>query len=87
MHYADPKYLSVLLFLMAVIALFYLWAFRRRMRLMDRFAEKTLVESIAPAVSIGRKIAKMATIAQVPGLVMAKSKVISRKSNSHIAPI
>ena len=70
MHYADPKYLSVLIFLMIAVALFYFWAMTRRKRLMDRFAEKTLVESIAPAVSIKRKIVKMVTIASAVSLMV-----------------
>ncbi|MDD5136937.1 MAG: VWA domain-containing protein, partial [Candidatus Omnitrophica bacterium] len=62
MHYANPKYLSVLVLLTAVVGLFYLWAARRRRRLMNRFADKSLAESIAPAVSMGRKITKMAVL-------------------------
>ncbi|MFA5143832.1 MAG: VWA domain-containing protein [Candidatus Omnitrophota bacterium] len=62
MHYANPKYLQILLVLVVCVGFFYLWAMRRRKRLMDRFAGKSLAESIAPAVSMGRKITKMVMI-------------------------
>jgi Ca-activated chloride channel family protein len=59
MHYADPRYLSVLFFLTIIVALFYLWIIKRREKLMNRFADKSLVGSIAPAAVFKRKIAKM----------------------------
>jgi Ca-activated chloride channel homolog len=59
MHYANPKYLTILLFAAAILLLFFFWAVKRRKRLMNKFAEKSLVGSIAPTVSVERKIAKM----------------------------
>ena len=70
MHYADPRYLSVLIFLMITVALFYLWAMKRRKKLMDRFAEKTLIGSIAPTISIERKVVKMAILAAAVSLLV-----------------
>ena len=62
MHYADPKYIAVLIFLTIAVGIFYLWAVRRRKKLLNRFAEKSLVESIAPTVSMRRKMIKMIII-------------------------
>ncbi len=58
MHYADPKYITAMIIFTAAAALFFLWAMRRRRKLVNRFAEKSLVGSIAPAVSIERKVIK-----------------------------
>ena len=59
MHYADPGYISVMIILTLAAVLFYLWAMKRRRRLMNSFCEKALVGSIAPAISIERKVIKM----------------------------
>ena len=62
MHYANPDYFSILVFATIVVALFYFWSMRHRKKLLNRFAEKSLIESIAPTVSIQRKVAKMVMI-------------------------
>ena len=59
MHYANPKYITLMIFITILLMLFYLWAARRRRKLMNRFVEKSLAGSIAPAISIERKIVKM----------------------------
>jgi len=48
-----------MIFITILLMLFYLWAARRRRKLMNRFVEKSLAGSIAPAISIERKIVKM----------------------------
>lgn len=63
MHYADPKYISITIFLAIAVVLFFYWALRRRKKLMARFVEKTLADSIAPTVNMAGKIAKMAVLA------------------------
>ena len=70
MHYANPKFLAVLIFLTISVALFYLWAIRRRRKLLNRFAEKSLVESIAPTVSLRRKIIKMIVLTTAVSLMI-----------------
>jgi len=60
MDYADPRYISVLAFSGAFLVLFYVWAMKRRETLMERFAEKNMIEGIAPNFSLARKILKMA---------------------------
>ena len=70
MYYANPKYLAILIFLIITVGLFYLWALRRRRKLLDRFAEKSLVESIAPTVSVRRKMVKMAILTTALALMV-----------------
>ncbi len=60
MNYADPRYISVLIFSGLFLALFYVWVVKRRRTLMERFAEKQMIEGIAPHFSAARKILKMA---------------------------
>ncbi len=69
MHYADPGYIAVLIFLTIAAGLFYLWAVRRRRKLMNRFAEKSLIASIAPTVSVRRKIIKMVILTMAISLM------------------
>lgn len=59
MHYANPGYIPAVLILTLIAAAFFLWALRRRKKLVDRFADKSLIGSIAPSVSEARKIIKM----------------------------
>ena len=70
MHYADPRYLTVLIFLTTIVALFYFWAAARKRKLMNRFAEKALVESIAPTISTGRKTFKIIMITVAVSLLV-----------------
>ncbi|MFA6321618.1 MAG: VWA domain-containing protein [Candidatus Omnitrophota bacterium] len=44
------------------MAFFYLWAMKRRRKLMNRFVEKSLAGTIAPTISSERKTVKMAMI-------------------------
>lgn len=62
MHYANPKYITILVAAALVLSLFSLWAARRRKRLMNRFVEKALSGSIAPTASVKRKIIKSALL-------------------------
>lgn len=59
MYYANHNYLSIAALAAAVLAVFYLLVIRRRRRLIHRFAEKSLLERIAPSASQGKKILKM----------------------------
>jgi Ca-activated chloride channel family protein len=59
MNYADPGYISILIFSSFLLVLFYIWVMRRRRSLMERFAEKKMIEGIAPHFSVARKILKM----------------------------
>jgi Ca-activated chloride channel homolog len=60
MHYGDPHYISVCIFLGILLFLFYLWVLKRRETLMERFAEKSMFGGIAPTFSPTRKIWKIA---------------------------
>ncbi|MDP2928920.1 MAG: VWA domain-containing protein [Candidatus Omnitrophota bacterium] len=60
MNYAQAQYIPVLIFSSLVIVFFYIWVIKRRGSLMERFAEKKMMEGIAPSFSAGRKIWKMA---------------------------
>jgi hypothetical protein len=56
MNYADPRYISVLIFSCVFLALFYVWVMNRRRSLMERFAEKKMIVGIAPHFSAARVI-------------------------------
>ena len=60
MNYADPRYISVFIFSGVFIVLFSVWVMKRRRSLMERFAEKNMIEGIAPHFSAARKVLKMA---------------------------
>ena len=62
MNYANSNFLFTIIWLVIVLAAFYLWAMRRRRLLIERFAEKGLVGSIAPSASGRRKAVKMAFV-------------------------
>lgn len=59
MNYADPRYVSVFIFSCAFLVFFYIWVMRRRASLMERFAEKKMIEGITPHSSAARKVLKM----------------------------
>ena len=63
MHYANSNYLSAVMILAFILAAFFFWALKHRKKLVDRFADKSLISSIAPSVSEARKILKMAILA------------------------
>jgi len=60
MNYADTRYISALIFSGAVLVLFCVWVMKRRASLMERFAEKKMLEGIAPNFSVTRKVLKIA---------------------------
>lgn len=62
MHYANPNYLSAALALALASVVFFFWALRRKEKLVDRFADKALIASIAPSASKIRKTVKMVMI-------------------------
>lgn len=62
MHYADTRYISILISSGILIFLFYLWVLKRRKTLMERFAEKNMIEGIAPTFSPARKIWKISLV-------------------------
>ncbi|MDD5423440.1 MAG: VWA domain-containing protein [Candidatus Omnitrophota bacterium] len=62
MNYANPDYFNIIYSLTALLVLFYIWTFRRRQARIRKFADKTLLSSIAPTVSMRRKLIKMALI-------------------------
>ena len=70
MHYANPGYLSVVVFLAIALSVFYLWAMARRKKLMNKFAEKSLVGSISPAAAPGRKIARIVMLIAAGSLMV-----------------
>jgi Mg-chelatase subunit ChlD len=60
MNYADPRYITVFIFSCVFLVLFSVWVMKRRSSLMERFAEKKMLEGIALNYSLARKILKMA---------------------------
>ena len=58
MHYANPDYIIIMLAPTILVLLFYLWASRRRRSMLEKFADRSLIESIAPSMSIARRIIK-----------------------------
>ena len=62
MNYANSNFLFTIIWLVIALIAFYLWAMRRRRLLIERFAEKGLVASIAPSASGRRKAVKMAFV-------------------------
>ena len=60
MHYANPKYLSILIFLTIVVALFYLWAMQTEKKAPGPVCRKISGRiDRARLVSVQRKIIKM----------------------------
>lgn len=59
MQYGNPKYFSVIFAAAIILVLFYVWTTARRKRLIERFADKGLLASIAPTASSARKIIKV----------------------------
>jgi Ca-activated chloride channel homolog len=62
MYYAEARYISILVFASAVLVLFYIIVLRRRESLMERFAQKNMIEGISPTFSMVRKLWKIALI-------------------------
>ncbi len=62
MYYADVRYISILIFAAPVIILFYILVLKRRESLMERFAQKNMIEGISPTFSLARKVWKIVLI-------------------------
>ena len=54
MHLADPQLLH-LLWLLPLLAIFYLWSFRRKRKAMLRFAEAGLIGQLVRGVGQGKQ--------------------------------
>ncbi len=62
MHYANPKYFSLIFYLTGALIIFYIWVLRRRRILRERFAERSLIDAISPSASTKRRIIKTAML-------------------------
>jgi len=62
MYYGDTRYISIFIISFILLAVFYIWALKRRESLMERFAEKKMLGGITPTFSMARKVWKMALI-------------------------
>lgn len=62
MSFANQHYVAMIYASAAVLAVFYLWAALRRRILVERFADKSLMHSIAPGASAAMRIVKSALI-------------------------
>jgi Ca-activated chloride channel family protein len=58
MHFGNPDYLTIILAPTILVLIFYLWASSRRRSMIERFADKSLVASIAPTMSKVRRSLK-----------------------------
>ncbi len=63
MQFANPDYILIIICSVILLAVFYIWALRRRRALIRRFADKNLVSGLTPTLSMLRKITKMVFIA------------------------
>ncbi len=59
MNFANANHLTLIYAAMLTLCLFYVWAFIRRRRLTETFADKNLVGGITPTVSRRRRILKV----------------------------
>ena len=59
MSYANPSYFPMIAASVITLCIFYLWAMKRRQAMAERFAEKGLLNNVAPSVSIRRKMIKI----------------------------
>jgi len=57
MNFQNPVF-SVFSALTALVVLFYVWSMHRRKNLIARFADRSLIERIAPSASVRRKVIK-----------------------------
>ena len=69
MHYANPDYATIILVPVILLLLFYMWASRRRRRMLEKFADKSLIASIAPSMSTTRRAVKTSLV--VAGIALA----------------
>jgi len=70
MQYGNPQYFSAIFAATALLVIFYVLVMRRRASLINRFAEKGLINSIAPSVSVRRKVIKMVLIVSAAFLIL-----------------
>ncbi len=62
MTFANQHYIALIYASAAALSIFYLWAALRRRMMMERFTDKSLIHSIAPASSVAMKILKSVII-------------------------
>lgn len=65
MNYANPNYFNILYASMAVLGIFYMLVMRRRRKLLETFADRSLINGIAPSASARRKVIKMVIMAAI----------------------
>jgi len=58
MNYANPDYMTIILVPSILVFLFYMWSSRRRRLMLEKFADKSLIGSIAPSMSTARRAIK-----------------------------
>lgn len=58
MNYANSGYLTIILAPSILVALFYMFAARQRRRRIEKFADRSLLASIAPSMSKARRVIK-----------------------------
>ncbi len=68
MHYSNSDYMTIILVPTVMVVLFYMWSSRRRRLMLEKFADKSLIGSIAPSMSIVRRTIKIFLI--VAGTVL-----------------
>lgn len=59
MNFGSPEYIPLVGSLLAVLILFYIWALNRRRILIERFIDRKLAGSMAPSVSMPKKVLKI----------------------------
>lgn len=68
MQYANPDYLTIILAPAILVLIFYMWAAKRRRSMLEKFADKSLIDSIAPTLSRTRRMIK--TVLVVAGAAL-----------------
>lgn len=68
MNYANPDYMSIILAPAILVLLFYMWSSRRRRVMLEKFADKSLIASISPSMSMARRTIK--TFLIIAGIVL-----------------
>lgn len=62
MNYANPDHLTIIIAPAILILIFYMWAARRRRSMLEKFADKSLLGSIAPSMSVARRTIKASLV-------------------------
>lgn len=68
MQYANPDYVIIILVPTVLVLVFYMWASRRRRSMLERFADKSLIGSIAPTMSKPRRLIKASLV--ITGIIL-----------------